>query len=155
MQKNPFLPLSHAVDWPAASRQLGLVAFAAGVGVWGALLLAPSPAAMPPALGVAAAQGTDTALVARWFGGGSSRLRVTVAGLMAHETGGAVLLAINGGLPQAYRVGQALAPGVTLAGIQADAVLIDQDGTVERLPTPARPAAVDGFIPAGPAPGNG
>ncbi|NYT50611.1 hypothetical protein H0A72_14920 [Parapusillimonas granuli] len=126
-----------------------MLALAVGAGVWGALLLAPKPAAPPPALEAPAATGQDTAAVARWFGGGALRVRVAVAGLIASDDGrGAALLAINGGKPQAYRVGQALAPGVTLAAVAADGVSIDQDGVIEKVAVPVRPEnAVQGFLP--------
>ncbi|MCK2094552.1 type II secretion system protein N [Thauera aromatica] len=138
----------HTIDWSTAGLRLAQLALVAGIGIWGALVLAPPPAALPPALAPASTQGVDTTPVARWFGGGTSRLRVTVAGLMAGGNHGAALLAINGSPAQAYRVGETLAPGVSLAGVQADAVLIDQDGVVERLAVPAGPAtAVPGLIP--------
>ncbi|WP_073101664.1 type II secretion system protein N [Pollutimonas bauzanensis] len=148
-----FFHLMSNADWPAVVRRAGILAFAAGVGIWGALLFAPAPGALPAALGPATTAGSDTAAVARWFGGGSQRLRVAVTGLIAAGgDSGAALLAVNGGAAQAYRVGQALAPGVTLAAVTPKAVSIDQDGVVEQLPVPANPAAViQGFVPVAPA----
>lgn len=155
MQKNVLPHIFPAIDWQAASRTLILLLFAAGVGIWGVLLFAPKPAPMPPALPQPSTQGVDTAPVASWFGGGTTRLRVAVAGLMATSKGGAALLTINGGPAQAYRAGQELAPGVMLMGVRSDGVMINQDGAIERIPAPARPATVDGFVPVARTSGNG
>ena len=141
------LPVLFRADAPTFARGLAIVALALGVGVWGALLLAPSPRALPPMLDPASTE-QNTAAVARWFGGGALRVRVAVMGLITSDKGGAALLSVNGGTAQAYRVGQALAPGVTLAGVTAGAVSIDQDGVTEQVAMPANPAnVVQGFIP--------
>lgn len=136
-------------DGPALLRVLSLLAIAVGIGVWGALLLAPAPGALPPTLAAASNNGQDTTAVARWFGGGTTRVRVAVVGLIAtNGDRGAALLAVNGGPPQAYRVGQTLAPGVTLAAVSPSAVSVDQDGIVEEVAVPRKPAhSVQGFIP--------
>lgn len=136
-------------DGPVMLRNLAWLALAAGAGVWGALLFAPVPQPLPPMLESAAASRQDTEPVARWFGGGALRVRVNAMGLITAGDGrGAALLAVNGGPPQAYRVGQALAPGVTLAAVGPGAVSIDQDGVVEEVALRANPAhLVQGFIP--------
>jgi len=132
---------------PAFARGLAIVALALGVGVWGALLFAPAPRALPPMLDTVTSE-QNTASVARWFGGGALRVRVAVMGLITSDKGGAALLSVNGGAAQAYRVGQALAPGVTLAGVTASSVSIDQDGVTEQVAMPANPASVvQGFVP--------
>lgn len=132
---------------PAFARGLAIVALALGIGVWGALLFAPAPRALPPMLDTVTSE-QNTAAVARWFGGGALRVRVAVMGLITSDKGGAALLSVNGGTAQAYRVGQTLAPGVTLAGVTANAVSIDQDGVTEQVAMPANPASVvQGFVP--------
>ena len=144
MNLSPALP---RVDMPAFARGLAIVALALGVGVWGALLFAPAPRALPPMLDTVTSE-QNTASVARWFGGGALRVRVAVMGLITSDKGGAALLSVNGGAAQAYRVGQALAPGVTLAGVTASSVSIDQDGVTEQVAMPANPASVvQGFVP--------
>lgn len=137
------------IDGTALLRGLAMLALAVGAGVWGALLFAPAPKTLPPMLDVSAATGHDTGAVARWFGGGALRVRVAVMGLIASSDGrGAALLAVNGGTPQAYRTGQTLAPGVTLAAVAADSVSIDQDGVIEKVAVPSRPGSlVQGFVP--------
>jgi len=132
---------------PAFARGLAIVALALGIGVWGALLFAPAPRALPPMLDTVTSE-QNTASVARWFGGGALRVRVALMGLITSDKGGAALLSVNGGTAQAYRVGQTLAPGVTLAGVTANAVSIDQDGVTEQVAMPANPASVvQGFVP--------
>ena len=132
---------------PAFARGLAIVALALGIGVWGALLFAPAPRALPPMLDTVTSE-QNTASVARWFGGGALRVRVALMGLITSDKGGAALLSVNGGTAQAYRVGQTLAPGVTLAGVTASSVSIDQDGVTEQVAMPANPAnVVQGFVP--------
>lgn len=137
-------------DGPVWVRRLSVLAFAVGVGVWGALIFAPAPRALPPMLEATPDAGPDTAPAARWFGGAALRVHVSVNGLIAtgDGSGGAALLSVDGGPAQAYRVGQALAPGVALVGVSAKGVSIDQDGIIEHIAPPAGPLSADqGFIP--------
>ena len=53
---------------PAALRVLAVLALAAGVGVWAAVLLAPRPGPLPPAVSAAAPRAADNTPVALWFG---------------------------------------------------------------------------------------
>jgi len=142
------------INGPDLVRGVAVLVFTAGVGVWGALLLAPVPRALPPMLDAAAPLGQETDAVARWFGGGALRVRVAVMGLIAADgERGTALLAVNGGVAQAYRIGQTLAPGVTLAAVSPTAVSIDQDGVIEQVAVPADPThLVQGFVsvPASP-----
>ena len=146
------LPSFAGLNGPRLLRRLAIVLLAAGAGVWAALLLAPVPRSMPPALDPGTPSGQDTSAVAAWFGGAALRVPIALTGLIAGQGGrGAALLSINGGSAQAYRVGQALAPGVTLAGVSERGVSIDQDGVIEELAMPANPAlAVQGFVPVQP-----
>src|SRR5690606_33194779 len=115
-------------DGPSLLRSLAITLLVAGVGVWAALLPAPMPRSLPPTLDQAAPSGQDSSVVAAWFGGAALRVPISLAGVISAEDGrGAALLSINGAAAQAYRVGQALAPGVTLAGVSAQGVSIDQD----------------------------
>lgn len=131
-----------------------MVAIAIGVGVWGALLLAPAPGKLPPAVDTGATPLHNTAPVALWFGGAALRVRVAAVGIIAADQGkGAALLSIDGAPARAYRVGQPLAPGVTLHSVGPAAVFIDQDGTVEEVALPASAGApIRGFIPVSETP---
>lgn len=141
------------LDGPTVVRKLAWLALATGAGIWAALLFAPAPQPLPPLLESSASSRPDVEPVARWFGGGDLRVRVAAIGLIAGADGaGAALLAVNGAPAQAYRVGQALAPGVTLAAVGPATVSIDQDGVVEEVAMRTHPVhLVQGFIPA-PAP---
>jgi len=134
---------------------IAIVAIAAGLGVWGALLFAPAPRDAPPVLDSIMPSLHDTTSVAQWFGGAPLRVRVTAAGVIAADDGrGAALLSVDGGPVRAYRVGQTLAPGVVLAAVTASAVSIDQDGVIEQVAVPASPASrVQGFVPVPATPG--
>jgi general secretion pathway protein C len=146
-------PAMFSIDTPKLIRNIAVATIAIGVGIWGALLLAPVPGALPPALDSSPVKGQDTAAVARWFGGEALRIRVTVAGLIAGGPDrGAALLGVNGAAPQAYRIGQTLAPGVTLSGVAANGVFIDQDGAIEQVSMPNNPAnEIQGFISVTPS----
>lgn len=136
---------------PRLAQAAAMLAVAAGIGLWSALLLAPRPAPAPPALASGPAPGQDATPVANWFGGGSARLRVAVVGLIASGGQGAALLSINGGPAKAYRVGQSLAQGVTLSAVLPHGVSIDQDGIIEDIAMPSQPMPPQGFVPAGAA----
>lgn len=143
------LALFSALDQrgPRILKTVFMVALAAGIGLWSALLLAPKPEAAPPALAAGPAVGQDITPVLGWFGGGSARLRVTVVGLIASGERGAALLSINGGSPEAYRVGQTLAQGVTLSAVSPSGVSIDQDGIIEEVFIAATSPLAQGFVP--------
>jgi len=124
-----------------------MLALAAGLGLWGALLLAPRSVSAPPALASSPAPGQNIAPVVNWFGGGSARLRVEVVGLIASGERGAALLSINGGAPKAYSVGRTLAQGVTLSAVLPQGVSIDQDGIIEDITIAAPSLPQQGFVP--------
>jgi len=146
---NPFLGNTWRQMLPAQAQNLALLVLAAGLGTWAAILLAPKPVAQPPVLASNLAPQLDTSAVTSWFGGGNSRVRVTLVGLIASNEHGAALLTIDGGKPQAFLAGQTIAPGVTLAKIGPDHVEIDQEGAIESLKAPANPNdIIQGFVPA-------
>src|SRR5690606_28288976 len=97
-----FAPGLPSLSWlgqrgPRLVQAAAMLAVAAGIGLWGALLLAPRPAAAPPALASGPAPGQDVTPVANSCGGGSARLRVAVVGLMGSGERGAALLSVIGG----------------------------------------------------------
>ena len=134
---------------PAWLRVAAMVAMAAGSGVWTAVLLAPTPRETLPVLDSMVPPVQDTTPVARWFGGKPLRVHVTALGVIAGDDGsGAALLSVDGGPPRAYRVGQSLAPGVSLDGVTASTVSIAQDGLVEQVALPTRAGSgLRGFVP--------
>jgi general secretion pathway protein C len=139
---------------PRIVQGLAMLALAAGVGVWAAVLLAPQPSAPPPALASQPAPGQNISALVNWFGGGNARLRVAVVGVIASGERGAALLSVNGAPAKAYRVGQILAHGVTVAKVLPDGVSIDQDGILEDIRVPNRVLPSPGFVPIAHAPDN-
>ncbi|HWK71438.1 MAG TPA: hypothetical protein VNS29_11435 [Burkholderiaceae bacterium] len=135
---------------PLIAQALAMLAMAAGIGVWGSLLLAPQPMATRPFLASGAAPGQDISPLINWFGGGNARLRIDVLGLLSSGQRGTALLSINGGPPKAYSVGHTLAQGVTLSAVLPHGVSIDQDGIIEDITVPRRASPPQGFVPAGP-----
>ena len=132
---------------------VSMLALAAGVGVWSALLLAPAAQTPPPGLTVAASVRGDTAPIAQWFGASVAPLRIVLVGLIASETRAAALLRVEGGAPVAYRVGQQIGPGVTLLRVERDAVVLDTGGSEMRIAaTAAAPLGSPGFVPIKPGP---
>lgn len=106
------------------------LALAVGVGAWGAIVFAPAPPPAPPAAIGDDGLPTDTGPVARWFGAGNGgKVQVTVAGLIAAGPRGSAVLSVDGKPPRAYRVGSALADGVTLAEIRGTGVVLNQEGS--------------------------
>lgn len=125
-----------------------IAALAAGVGLWAAVLLAPKPSIPAPAFMPAHTAATSTSAIAGWFGGAALRVKVAVSGIMAkHDGSGAALLSIDGGPPTAYRVGQELAPGVILHRVNANTVIIEQDGGLENIAAAPAPDSPQGFVP--------
>lgn len=131
---------------PAALRVIAVLALAAGIGVWGVILLAPRPGPLPPAVSASAPRAADNTPVALWFGKDEvMRTQITVQGLIAAGPHGAAVLSIDGGPPLAWRVGDEVAPGIVLREIGIDAVTVEQAGRTNRLATPAALAAPGGI----------
>jgi general secretion pathway protein C len=132
---------------PLIAQALAMLALATGIGLWGALLLAPQPAATPPSLALNPAPGQNISPLINWFGGNSARLRVAVVGLISSGQHGTALLSINGGPAQAYSVGQSLASGVTLAAVLPHGISIDQDGIIQDIEMTRRVLPANWFVP--------
>jgi len=139
---------------PRLLQGAAIVAIASGIGLWGALLLAPHPDPAPPMLVTQAPPSHGLEPLEGWFGSGKGRLQVRITGLMAAGERSTAVLSIDGAPARAYRIGDALAPGITLSAVQADAIVINQDGLDETVPAPARPAPVRGFVPVADPPAS-
>ena len=127
-------------------RAAAILAAAAGVGAWSAVLLAPQPRALPPMLTAPPPAGASAPL-AQWFGSSAASVKVAVLGVIAAGERGAAILRIDGGAPQAYRVGQSIADGVTLARVERNGVVLDQAGAPIRVDAPAAPVMpAPGFV---------
>jgi general secretion pathway protein C len=123
------MPISTPRYLPRLVQRAAVVALAAGVGVWGAILFAPSPPPAPPTAAASTTLATDTQPVSRWFGTGSgAKIQVVVAGLISAGPRGSAVLAIDGRPARAYAVGNDLAEGVTLAEVGRSGVVLNQGG---------------------------
>ncbi len=135
---------------PRLTRIAAVLACAAGLGVWGVILLAPRPATLPPALRPATVRATDTAPAALLFGkDGTLKTQVNVTGLIAgsgDNADGAVILSVDGGPAQAWRAGQEIAPGLRLVRIDNLAIVLDQNGTTTSVSAPPLPPAPAGIV---------
>lgn len=136
-------------DWSGAARGavqwLSIAALAAGVGAWGAILLAPAPRPAPPALAVAPAAPGDDAPVAGWFGAApAARVKIASSGLIAAGPDSSAILSVDGARPRAYRVGATLASDLVLAEVRPDGVVLRQGGqnVVVEMPRLAPPAGI-------------
>ncbi|OZI71886.1 type II secretion system protein N [Bordetella genomosp. 12] len=122
-------------------------ACAGAVGVWGVMLLAPRPEALPPPLSAAPPRAPDNQAVARWFGKDEAlQTDIKVLGVIAAGPSGAVVLSLDGGPATAYRVGQELPGALVLQEVAADTVVLAQHGRTLRLRAPAQAAAPAGIV---------
>jgi len=134
---------------PRALRVLAIAATAAGAGLWGAILLAPQPADLPPALPAAPAPVSDTQALAALFGADRAiDTHVAVLGLIAAGAQGSAVLSVDGGPARAYRVGAQIAPGLMLADVSPAGIELDRNGARVSAAAPARTAAPPGIVPA-------
>ena len=86
--------------------------------------------------------------MALWFGKDEAlRTQISVLGVIAGNDGAAVI-SVDGGPPSAWRLGDEIAPGIALRGIEAGAVIVEQGGRSSRLPAPLMPPAPAAITPA-------
>ena len=147
MRLLPAFTLSTA---PRAVRVLAIAAAAAGLGLWTAILLAPQPKDLPPALNTSSAPVSDTRSVAMLFGtDGVLDTQIAVLGLIAAGSqGSAAVLSVDGAPARAYRIGTEVAPGLSLVEVSTTGVELDRNGTRLRAKAPALSVAPMGFVPA-------
>lgn len=141
-------PHPETFNAPAILKRLSVALLATGIAVWAVILPAPVPAIPAPTFNAPQLAGMNTGPVANWFGGSALRVKVLVSGIMTASNGnGIALLSINGQVPQAFRTGQELAPGVVLHSVNAHAITLDHDGELRKVPAAEIAPALSGFIP--------
>lgn len=134
---------------PSAVRVAAIAVAAAGLGLWSAILLAPTPAELPPALSTDSAPVADTRSVAMLFGtDGVLDTQVAVLGLIAAGPQGAAILSVDGAPARAYRLGSEVAPGLALVAVSTSGVELDRNGARLHVKAPALAVAPSGFVPA-------
>jgi general secretion pathway protein C len=124
-----------------AARLLAILACAAALGVWGAILLAPRSSGLPPALDAGqAARGAGVAPVALWFGRDQALgTDVVVQGVIAGESRSAAVVSVNGGPPSAVSTNRQAPSGIYIKGIDAQGLTLDMSGAPVRVAPPPRP----------------
>ncbi len=91
----------------------------------------------------------DTAAAARLFGGaGDAPSNIRALGVMAEgSTGrGIALIGVEGKPARPVRAGEAIAPGVILAEVRRDGVVLDRSGALQQIRLATKPAA-QGILP--------
>jgi general secretion pathway protein C len=86
----------------------------------------------------------DTTPVARLFGAsGDAPTNIRALGVMAEgSTGrGIALIGIEGKPARAVRAGDSIAPGITLAEVRRDGVVVNRSGALQQIRLAAKPAA--------------
>ena len=95
-------------------------------------------------------RGVDTAPIARLFGAsGDAPTNIRALGVMAEgSTGrGIALIGIEGKPARAVRAGESIAPGIILAEVRRDGVVVNRSGALQQIRLATKPAA-QGLVPA-------
>lgn len=96
------------------------------------------------------ARSVDTAAVARLLGAsGEAATNIRALGVMAEGTTGRgiALIGVEGKAPRPVRAGEAIAPGVILAEVQRDGVVVDRAGALQQIRLATKPLP-QGILPA-------
>lgn len=88
----------------------------------------PYPGACPQAL---AARSDNPAL--QWFADMPAALQIKVSGVLAGAQGAVAILSLNDGPPRSFLAGERLSPGVRLAAIEGDGVVIERGAEKVRV----------------------
>ncbi|BAQ81294.1 general secretion protein C [Pseudomonas sp. St29] len=117
---------------PRVLQYTALLAALAGVATWSSLLLTPAESQTPAvAPQVLAARSDSPAL--QWFANQPSAVEVKVSGVLAGARGAVAILRLNDGPPRSFLAGEQLTPGVRLAAVEADGVLIERGAEQSRI----------------------
>ena len=96
------------------------------------------------------ARAVDSAAVARLFGASTDApTNIRALGVMAEgSTGrGIALIGVEGKPPRAVRAGESIAPGVILAEVRRDGVVLNRSGAMQQLRLATKPVP-QGVLPA-------
>lgn len=97
----------------------------------------------------AKAPSVDTAIIARLLGASGSAGNIRALGVIAEGTSGkgVALIGIEGQPARPVRAGDAIAPGVVLAEVQKDGVVIDRSGARQQILIATKPAPPEAIVP--------
>src|SRR5471032_48672 len=125
------MAFAHRVSPAQAVQALALLVTLAGVMTWTPLLTSAesrTPTITPQAL---AARSDNPAL--QWFSNVPAPLDVKVSGVLAGARGAVAILSLNDGPPGSFLLGERLGPGVRLAAIEGDGVVIERGSEKVRV----------------------
>lgn len=98
----------------------------------------------------AKAPSVDTAAIARLLGASGSAGSIRALGVIAEGASGkgVALIGIEGQPARPVRAGDVIAPGVVLAEVQKDGVVIDRSGARQQVLIATKPAPAESIMPA-------
>lgn len=132
--------------YPRIATLLALMCLVGVATYWALIVFRPASPPVPPIVGSlpAAAPPQDVAAAARLFGAvpTAADINVAIVGIIAERPGqrSSAVLSVDGKPGQAYPIGREIAPGVTLAEVRGDAIVLDRAGVLSEVPVPKRPA---------------
>lgn len=126
---------------PHLVQATALLAALAGVLVWSSVFLTPAQSRTPVIDSPAPLARSDNPAL-QWFSNRPAAVDVRVSGVMAGAQGAFAILAVNGGAPRSFRVGESLSQGVQLVAIEAGAVVIERGAEQTRLNVTPLPNAL-------------
>lgn len=117
---------------PHLLQATALLATVVGVVLWSSLLLTPAESHTPTVQPQVLAARSDSPAL-QWFSNQPLALDIKVSGVLAGAHGAVAILSLNDGPPRSFLVGERLSPGVRLAAIEGDAVVIERGTEQTRL----------------------
>lgn len=126
------MAFAHRVSPSLAVQALALLATLAGVMTWTPLLLTSAESRTPTITPQALAARSDNPAL-QWFSNVPAPLDVKVSGVLAGARGAVAILSLNDGPPGSFLLGERLGPGVRLAAIEGDRVVIERGSEKVRV----------------------
>ncbi len=136
--------------FPLVSNSILFIVFCASAAYWGMQWLQPAarPIIAPPAppeinVPLTAA----TALFGGIAANGMSNFQLTGI-IVADRPGESIaIIAVDGAAARPYRINKEIKPGVRIQKVERDHVMLEQNGTLNRLSLPVRPDAAALHLP--------
>jgi general secretion pathway protein C len=121
---------------------------------WGVRIFTPAPTAAPPPLPPPPVRDPDPVAAARMFGKVERIQAVTsniqAVGAFAAGKDSSAVLSVDGRPARVFLLGQDVAPGMKLAAVTAEGVVLDAGGARQEIRLPARAVAAFGGAPPPP-----
>jgi Type II secretion system protein C len=97
----------------------------------------------------AKAPSVDSAAISRLFGASGPAGNISALGVMAEGSSGRgiALIRVDGEPPRVVHAGQPIAPGVILAEVQRNSVVVERAGAMQEIRIVHKPAPPDAIVP--------